>query len=76
MLRDLEDVVVFPVRLSRVLFQLFENGREPILDDAPTITPDVLKTELQRGVNSWEHLHSAKAVAGFLAWLRTAPTGE
>ena len=75
-LRDLEDLVVFPLRLERALFQLYHNGREPTLDPAPSIITEVIKSAPERGTSTWEHLHAAANVAGFLDWLRGTPLDD
>ena len=75
-LRDLEDLVVFPLRLERALFQLYHNGREPVLDPAPSVITEVMKSAPEGGTSTWEHLHAASNVKAFLDWLRETPLDD
>lgn len=72
-LRALEDLVVFPLRVERAMFQLYHNGAEPILDPAPSLITEVIKSPPARGASSWEHLHAASNAVAFLDWLRDTP---
>jgi hypothetical protein len=74
--RSLEDLVVFTLRLHIALWQLYHNGLEPVLRDAPSNIIEVMKALPQPGMSSWEHLHSAKDTAEFLDWLKQAPFEE
>jgi hypothetical protein len=72
--RSFEDLVVFPLRLHRALFQLYHDGREPILDDdAPSNIGEAMRHLPSRGTNTWEHLHAARDAAVFLEWVKAAP---
>ena len=75
-LRDFEDLVVFPLRVERTLFQLYYNGVEPLLDPAPSLITEVIKSLPARGVSSWEHLHVAANVVAFLDWLCSTPVDD
>jgi hypothetical protein len=68
--RELEKLVVFPLRLHRALQQLFDNGMEPVLQDAPTNVVEIHGTPLGTGVNTWEHRHVVDAVAKLLGSLK------
>lgn len=65
---DLEQLVVFPLRLHRALFKLYHDGIEPLLDDAPTLIEDAV-APVPRGTNTWAHRHAASDAAEFLASL-------
>jgi hypothetical protein len=67
MVRGLEDVVAFPCRLHRALFNLYWNGREPILSDAATTIGDALKA-----TDSWDHIEAGRNAERFFAWLGSA----
>lgn len=75
-LRELEQLVVFPIRLYRALAGLYHGGKEPILESPPTILTDVLKATPDAWTSTWEHLHVAKHAAGFVEWLKLAPVPE
>lgn len=75
-LRELEDLVVFPLRVERALFQFYYNGAPPDLDPAPSLVSEVVKALPEPSVASWEHLHAAKNVVAFLDWLRETPLDE
>jgi hypothetical protein len=72
-LRDFEKLAVFPLRLYRALFGLYRNGMPPMLDSPPTIVTDVLKAVPDDSTTTWEHLHVAKQVEEFVAWMKAAP---
>ncbi len=72
-MRPLEELVVFTVRLHRAMFQLYHNGREPLLDDAPSNIVEVMRSFPEQGTSTWEHLHAAKDASGFLDWIKTVP---
>jgi hypothetical protein len=74
--RSLEDLVVFTLRLERALWQLYHNGIEPSLADAPSNIGDVMKALPATGVATWEHLHAAKETQAFMDWLRRGPLDE
>jgi hypothetical protein len=67
---DLEQLVVFPLRLHRALFRLYYDGSEPTLDDAPTRIAEVIEL-LSPGINTWAHRHAASDTARFLSTLST-----
>jgi hypothetical protein len=70
MLRDMEQLIVFPLQIYRAMFGLYHNGREPLLPPAPSIISDVLKGIPPAGTSTWEHLHTAKYTKEFLDWLK------
>ena len=74
--RSLEDLVVFTLRLERALWQLYHNGIEPTLADAPSNIRDVVDALPAPGVTTWEHLHAAREAQAFLEWLRRGPLDE
>jgi hypothetical protein len=45
----------------------------PMLDSPPTIVTDVLKSIPNDSATTWEHLHVAKHVEEFVAWMKAAP---
>jgi hypothetical protein len=72
MLRDMEQIFVFPLQLYRALFDLFQNGREPVIPAAATIITDVMKAlPVEPGTSTWEHLHAAAYAKEFLDWLKS-----
>lgn len=71
--RELERMVVFPLRLHRALFQLYRNGREPFLESPPTVITDVLADLPGDSTSSWEHLHATKNAAAIVIWMKSAP---
>jgi hypothetical protein len=71
--RPLEDLVVFSLRLHRALSKLYHDGREPVLDDAPSNIGDVMKALPAPRTTTWEHLHTARDTAAFLEWLKRGP---
>jgi hypothetical protein len=76
LMRPLEELVVFTLRLHGSLFQLYHNGREPLLEDAPSNIVDVIKNLPEKGTSTWEHLHAAKEAAALLEWAKAAPLEE
>jgi len=66
---------VFPLRLARALFRLYHDGREPVLNPAPSLMHEVLEAKPEPG-ETWEHLHAAANAARFLDWLRGTPLEE
>jgi HEPN superfamily AbiU2-like protein len=72
-MRALEDLIVFPLRLERAMFNLYHNGRAPALEAVPSLIHDVLKAEPNSWVRTWEHSHAAANAAAFLDWLRGTP---
>jgi hypothetical protein len=75
-MRPLEELIVFTVRLQRAMFQLYHNGREPVLAPAPSNIVEVMKSLPGRGTSTWEHLHAAKDTRAFLDWIKTIPIEE
>jgi hypothetical protein len=75
-IRELEQMVVFPLALHRALFQLYFNGSAPTLDSPPMIVPDILRALPGNGTSSWEHLHVVKDAARMIVWLKRAPIPE
>jgi len=75
-MRELESLVVFPVQLHRVLWGLYHNGVAPQLESLPSNISDVMKNLPADRVNTWEHLHVARAASDFLQWLRAQPRQE
>jgi hypothetical protein len=75
-LRDLEELIVYPLRLHRALWMLYNEGHEPILSDAPWNIGNVMKNFPEKRTLSWEHLHAAKDAAAFLRWMRAFPLDE
>ena len=74
--RELEHLLIFPLRCERALFDLFHNGRRPVLADTLSLTPDVVKHEDQPGLGGWPHLWAASSVRDFLAFFRNAPMND
>ena len=70
MLHDLEGIIVFTLQLERAVFKLYHDGREPILQPAPTSIGDVMQALPERHTSTWEHLHAAKDTSAFLDWLK------
>lgn len=75
-MRPLEELVIFTLRLHRSLFRLYHDGREPLLEDAPSNIVDVIKHLPEKGTSTWEHLHAAKEAAAFFEWAKAAPLEE
>lgn len=71
--RELERMVVFPLRLHRALFQLYMNGDEPLLDSPPTLITDVLNALPDDSTTTWEHLHAAKNAVAMVLWMKNSP---
>jgi hypothetical protein len=71
--RELERMVVFPLRLHRALFHLYSNGSAPQLEQPPTVITDVLNALPSDSTSTWEHLHAAKNAAGMVLWMKSAP---
>jgi len=74
--RELEQMVVFPLALHRVLFHLYFNGSTPTLESPPTVVPEILRALPGNGTSTWEHLHVVKDTARMIVWLRRAPVPE
>lgn len=72
-LRDIERIVVYPLRLERALFGLYMNGLAPILESVATNTVDILGKLPSDSTNTWEHFHSVKNAAAIVAWLKLTP---
>ena len=65
--RELERLVVFPLRLASAFFRLYHDGIEPVLaDNVPTVITDVLAAAPGEHTSTWEHLHAAANVTRFL----------
>lgn len=75
-MRPLEELVVYTVRLHRAMFQLYHNGRQPQLDQAPSNIVEVMKALPERGTNTWEHLHASKDAGALLDWIKSVPIEE
>jgi hypothetical protein len=73
LVRDLEKIAVFPLRLDRALFGMYENGTELNLAVAPTAITDMLRVLPGSSTSTWEHLHAAKEVAEMVVWMMQAP---
>jgi hypothetical protein len=65
----LEELLVFPLRMHRALWELYHNGREPVLEDAPRRIAEVLAS-LQGPSSNWEHQEFVEDTATFLRRLR------
>ena len=77
MRRDMEKLFVFPLQLHRALFDLYYDGREPVLDPVPTTIGHVLRNLPPHGSSGWrEHLHAAKSANDFLDWLKSVASAE
>jgi hypothetical protein len=72
-LRDLERMVVFPLRLERALFGLYANGLAPMLEPVPTNTVEILHNLPDDATNTWEHIHVVRSVAAMAAWMKLTP---
>lgn len=72
-LRDLERMVVFPLRLERALSGLYVNGTEPTLESVPTNMVEILNDLPDDATTSWEHFHAIKNAAGVAAWMKLTP---
>ena len=72
-LRDLERMVVFPLRLERALFGLYANGRAPTLESIPTNMVEILNRLPGDATSTWEHLHAVKNAAAVAAWMKLTP---
>jgi len=70
-LRDLEGLVMFPLRLHRVLEAWYRNGYPVTLDeDVPVVIGDVLAKPVPPHTVTWEEQrHAATDVARFVDWL-------
>lgn len=71
--RELEKMVVFPLRLHRALSGLYMNGSTPRLETPPTVVTDILSDLPDDCVNTWEHRHAVKNAAAMVMWLKSAP---
>ena len=76
MVCTLEDLCVFPLRVSRAVAGFYHDGRQPVLDEAPALFADVLKGLPALGVNTWDHLHVARDAVEFFEWFKTTPMKE
>jgi hypothetical protein len=65
----LEELLVFPLRMHRAMWELYHNGREPVLQEAPRQIAEVL-TSLEGSASNWEHQEFVEDAAGFLRQLR------
>ena len=69
LVRELESVAVFPLRLYETFFKLYHNGQEPQVDDVPTSIVEILKGGAGAPISTLEHQHVAATVENFLNWL-------
>lgn len=69
-IRGFERLVVFPLQLWDALFNLYWNGIEPIVRDAPTVVSEVIAAGAPNGTSTWEHQHSAASTVALLEELR------
>lgn len=72
-LRDLERMVVFPLRLERALSGLYVNGTAPMLESVPTNMVEIRNDLPDDATTSWEHFHSIKSAAGVAVWMKLTP---
>jgi hypothetical protein len=72
-LRDLERMVVFPLRLERALFGLYMDGRAPTLESVSTNMVEILNNLPGHATNTWEHFHVVKSAAAMAAWMNLTP---
>lgn len=72
-IRELEKMVVFPLRLHRALFGLYMNGAAALMESPPTNLIDVLNAVPGNSTSTWEHLHVVRDVAAMVVWIKTAP---
>ncbi|MGB8434562.1 MAG: hypothetical protein WCE38_09910 [Burkholderiales bacterium] len=75
-IRQLEALVVFPLRLYDALWALYMNGAPPELRSAPTNVAEITAAGLGKNVSTWEHLHVVANVAALLKALRLEPPAE
>lgn len=68
--RDLERLTVFPLRLYSALYQYYENGREPVLADVPTVIGAVVSELPSEFTSTWEHMHVAADTKDFMESLK------
>lgn len=64
-----EKLSVFPLQLWEALWQLYMNGRAPVLLPAPMRTADVIAEPVGQATSSWEHRHAVRDISDFLEWL-------
>jgi hypothetical protein len=77
LLRELEQLVVFPLRLLSALQQLYQNGHEPVLQPMPTHIHEVIAQATDRcGHSAPEHVYVVQEVASFMEWMTKAPSAE
>ena len=69
-IRSFERLVVFPLQLWDAVFNLYWNGCEPVVRDAPTLVSEVIAAGVPENVNTWEHQHAAASTMAFLEFLR------
>lgn len=69
LVRELESVAVFPLRLYETFFKLYHDGQEPQLEDVPTSIVEILKGGAGASTSTLEHQHVAATVENFLNWL-------
>jgi hypothetical protein len=72
-LRDLERIVVFPLRLERALVGLHQNGIAPTLESPRTNMVEVLNNLPGDRTSTWEHFHAVKSAAAIAAWMKLTP---
>lgn len=72
-LRDLERMVVFPLRLERALSRLYVDGVAPTLESAITNMVEILKSLPDEGTNTWDHFHAVKSAAEMATWMKLTP---
>jgi hypothetical protein len=73
--RHLEELLVFPLRMHKALWELYHNGREPVLEDAPRQIAEVLAS-LDGSSSNWEHQEFVEDAAAFLRQLRFEGEGS
>ncbi|HEY7640198.1 MAG TPA: hypothetical protein VH814_10770 [Steroidobacteraceae bacterium] len=72
-LRDLERMVVFPLRLERALGGVYLDGLALTLDPVPTNAVEILNNLPGDATNTWEHFHAVKSAAAVAAWMKLTP---
>ena len=73
LLRDLERMAVFPLRLERSLSGLYNSGTAPTLEPVPTNMVEILNNLPADTSDTWEHFHAVRSTAKMAAWMKLTP---
>jgi hypothetical protein len=71
--RDMEDLVLFPLRLHRALLALKNGGTGADLENVPTEITEVVCARRDSTYADWKHIEASAATLKFLDWLRSTP---